>query len=40
MILDGKLFDTDLLTETTISVKGTTIDAWYFGKHRGFGANI
>jgi hypothetical protein len=28
------------LTETTISVKGTTIDAWYSGKHHDFGANI
>lgn len=40
VILDGKLFDTDRLTETTTSVKGDTIDAWYSGKHRGFGANI
>jgi hypothetical protein len=40
VILDGKLFDTDRLTETTTSVKGTSIDAWYSGKHCGFGANI
>jgi hypothetical protein len=40
VILDGKLFDCDRLTETTISVKGKTIDAWYSGKHRDFGANI
>lgn len=40
VILDGKLFDTDRLTETTTSIKGDTIDAWYSGKHRGFGANI
>src|SRR3954452_4020336 len=40
VILDGKLFDCDRLTETTISVKGETIDAWYSGKHRDFGANI
>lgn len=40
VILDGKLFDCDRLTETTTSVKGETIDAWYSGKHRGFGANI
>jgi hypothetical protein len=40
VILDGKLFDCDRLTETTLSVKGETIDAWYSGKHRGFGANI
>lgn len=40
VILDGKLFDTDRLAETTTSVKGDIIDAWYFGKHRNFGANI
>lgn len=40
VILDGKLFDTDRLAETTTSVKGGTIDAWYSGKHRAFGANI
>jgi hypothetical protein len=40
VILDGKLFDCDRLAETTISVKGETIDAWYSGKHRDFGANI
>ncbi|MEU5942755.1 transposase family protein [Micromonospora sp. NPDC047548] len=35
VILDGKLFDCDRVAETTISVKGDTIDAWYSGKHRG-----
>src|SRR4051812_42350969 len=40
VILDGKLFATDRLSETTTSVKGDTIDAWYSGKHRDFGANI
>jgi hypothetical protein len=40
VILDGKLFDCDRLTETAVSVKGETIDAWYSGKHRDFGANI
>ncbi|MFY1674059.1 transposase family protein [Plantactinospora sp. WMMB334] len=40
VILDGKLFDCDRLAETTRSVKGDTIDAWYSGKHRDFGANI
>jgi hypothetical protein len=40
VILDGKLFDTDRLAEATTSVKGETIDAWYSGKHRDFGANI
>jgi hypothetical protein len=40
VIVDGKLFDCDRLAETTLSVKGETIDAWYSGKHRDFGANI
>ncbi len=40
VILDGKLFDCDRLTETTTSVKGKSIDAWYSGKHRDFGANV
>ncbi|MGW3614863.1 MULTISPECIES: transposase family protein [unclassified Micromonospora] len=40
VILDGKLFTTDRLTETTTSVKGEQIDAWYSGEHRDFGANI
>src|SRR4051794_26451762 len=40
VILDGKLFDCDRLAETTTSVNGEPIDAWYSGKHRDFGANI
>jgi hypothetical protein len=40
VLLDGKLFDSDRLTETTTSVKGAAIDAWYSGKHREFGANL
>jgi hypothetical protein len=40
VILDGKLFDCDWLTETALSVKQETIDAWYSGKHRDFGANV
>src|SRR3954452_9545350 len=40
VILGGKLFDCDRLTETTLSAKGETIDAWYSGKQRDFGANI
>jgi hypothetical protein len=40
VILDGKLFDCDRLTETTLNVKGETIDAWQSGEHRGFGANV
>jgi hypothetical protein len=31
VILDGKLFTTDRLAETTTSVKDDTIDAWYSG---------
>lgn len=40
VILDGKLFDCDRVTETVLGVKGDSIDAWYSGKHRDFGANI
>lgn len=40
LILDGKVFTTDRCAETTTSVKGETIDAWYSGKHRDFGANV
>lgn len=40
VILDSKLFACDRLTEITLSVKGETIDAWYSGKHRDFGANV
>jgi hypothetical protein len=40
VILDGKLFDCDRLAETTVSVRGETIDAWYSGKHRDFGGNV
>ncbi|MEU1241759.1 hypothetical protein ABZ388_15505 [Micromonospora parva] len=35
VILDGKLFDTDRLAETTVSVKGDTIDARYSGVTAG-----
>ncbi|MEV6928199.1 transposase family protein [Dactylosporangium sp. NPDC051485] len=40
VILDGKVFTTDRCAQTTTSVKGKTIDAWYSGKHRNFGGNI
>ena len=40
IILDGKVFSTDRCAETTTSVKGKSIDVWYSGKHRNFGANI
>jgi hypothetical protein len=38
-MLDRNCFDTDRYAETTTSVKGETIDAWYSGKHRDFCAN-
>ena len=40
VILDGKVFTTDRVAATTLSVKGETIHAWYSGKHRDFGGNI
>ncbi|GEL18819.1 transposase family protein [Pseudonocardia asaccharolytica] len=40
VILDGKLFGTDRVAATTTGTKGTTIHAWYSGKHHGFGGNI
>ena len=40
VVLDGKLIRTDRCAETTTSVKGETINAWYSGKHRAPGGNI
>jgi len=40
VILDGSLIGTDRCAETTTSVKGKQIDAWYSGKHRRPGGNI
>jgi hypothetical protein len=40
VILDGKIVDTDRCAEKTTSRQGETIDAWYSGKTRDFGANI
>jgi hypothetical protein len=40
VVLDGSLIATDRLAETTTSVKGEVIDAWYSGKHRRPGGNI
>src|SRR3954453_7869682 len=37
VVVDGKLIRTDRCAETTISVKGETINAWYSGKHRAPG---
>lgn len=40
VVLDGKLIRSDRCAETTTSVKGETINAWYSGKHRAPGGNI
>jgi DDE superfamily endonuclease len=40
VVLDGKLIRTDRCAETTESVKGDTINAWYSGKHRAPGGNV
>ena len=40
VVLDGKLIRTDRCAETTQSVKGETINAWYSGKHRAPGGNV
>jgi len=40
VVVDGKLVRTDRCAETTTSVKGETINAWYSGKHRAPGGNI
>src|SRR3954465_2474950 len=36
-VADGRLIRTDRCPETTTSVKGETINAWYSGKHRALG---
>ena len=40
VVLDGKVFETDRLTETVTSVKGEDINAWYSGKKHRPGANV
>jgi hypothetical protein len=40
LILDGKVFSCDRLSEKTISVKGKLIDLWYSGKAHEHGGNI
>ena len=40
VVVDGKLIRTDRCAETTESVKGETINAWYSGKHRAPGGNV
>jgi hypothetical protein len=39
LILDGKVIESDRVTETKISKKRKEIDAWYSGKTHGFGGN-
>jgi hypothetical protein len=40
VVVDGKLLRTDRCAETTTSVKGESINAWYSGKHRAPGGSI
>lgn len=40
VILDGKNFFTDRLSEKTLSTRGTEIDLWYCGKHHRPGGNV
>ena len=40
VVVDGKLIRTNRCAETTTSVNGETINAWYSGKHRAPGANV
>ncbi len=40
LILDGKVVDTDRVTEPKLSRKGKEIDAWYAGKTHDFGGLI
>jgi DDE superfamily endonuclease len=40
VVVDGKLIRTDRCAETTASVNGEMINAWYSGKHRAPGGNV
>jgi hypothetical protein len=40
VILDGKIFGTDRLAETTTSAKGEEINAWHSGKKQRPGASV
>jgi len=40
LVLDGKVVDSDRVTETKISRKGREIDTWYSGKTHDFGGLI
>lgn len=40
VVLDGKVFRSDRVAQTTTSTKGAEIDSWYSGKHHAFGGNV
>ncbi|MGW5789246.1 transposase family protein [Saccharopolyspora sp. NPDC003752] len=40
VMVDGKLFNTDRLGETTENKNGTLIDRWFSGKHHTQGGNV
>jgi hypothetical protein len=40
VILDGKIFSADRVSEKSLNVKGEPIDLWYSGKAREHGGNI
>ena len=40
VVVDGTLIRTDRCAETTTSVQGKTINAWYSGKHRAPGGTV
>ena len=40
LVLDGTLVASNRLAETTTSVQGRTVDAWYSGKAHSFGGNL
>lgn len=40
LVLDGKIVDSDRVTEPKLSRKGEQIDAWFSGKTHGFGGLI
>ncbi len=40
VVLDGKVFETDRLSETVTSKKGDEINAWYSGRKHRPGANV
>jgi hypothetical protein len=40
LLLDGKLFESDRIAETTLNKKGNKVDLWYSGKHNKQGGNV